>query len=151
MRERKLIPAEHKKWLDAYLERKNIHNYPKLDSSQWHTLQGAYRQMLLKSKSVSNALNPPELLASQKLTDKFRQKFDDERRKAVSLQTSNNSLRYELKQLKSKLESLEHQTYGCQCITSKGTLCERKGILKVNWQGIEIRVCLQHSKTMVNK
>jgi len=41
--------------------------------------------MLLKNKGVSNALNYPELLASQKLTDKFRQKFDDEHRQVISL------------------------------------------------------------------
>ena len=151
MRKRNPIPDEHENWLNAYLERKGIDNYPKLNSSQWRTLQGAYRQMLLKAKGVSNALNHPKLLASQKLTDKFRQKYDDEHRKVISLQSSNNSLRHNLKQLKSKLESLEHRTYDCQYITSKGTRCERKGNLKVNWQGIEIRVCLQHSKTMANK
>lgn len=151
MRKRNLIPTKYKNWLDAYLERKGIHNYPELDSKQWSTLQGAYRQMLLKAKSVTNALNHPELLESQKLTDKFRQKYDDDHRKVISLQSSNNLLRHDLQQLKNELESLKNKTYSCQCIISKGTRCERKGNLKVNWQGIEIRVCLQHSKAMVNK
>ncbi len=62
MRARKLIPSEYQQWLDAYLKHKSISNYPELDANQWQTLQGAYRQMLLKRKSVSSSLSGEKLL-----------------------------------------------------------------------------------------
>lgn len=61
MRNRSPIPDEYKNWLDAYLARKGLKNYPNLDANQWRTLQGAYRQMLLKNKSVSNGIGDKTL------------------------------------------------------------------------------------------
>ena len=83
MRQREQIPEQHQAWLKAYLERKGWESIDNLNSEQWKQLRGAYRQMLVKSKSVSNTLGDAELLEEIKYlkslsTDKAIRKVNRE-------------------------------------------------------------------------
>ena len=52
----------------------------------------------------------------------------------------------ENKLLKAQIAQLQHKEHDCQVLTKPGDRCTRPAKLKANWNGIEINVCLQHSK-----
>ena len=142
MRHRKLIPQQHKEWLDCYLERKCITTYPDLNAKEWKLLQGAYRQMKLKTESASR-----ELLTSFKLGIER----DQERLKATRLQSKLNQVKSNYRDLKKELIRLKDQDRNCQALTASGSRCTRPAKLKTDWYGVEIDVCLEHAKENENR
>ena len=71
---------------------------------------------------------------------------DAEHSKAIKLQTKANSLQSKNNNLKAQLEALQHKEYDCMVLKKDGSRCNRLAKTKVAWQGVEISVCLQHSK-----
>jgi len=52
----------------------------------------------------------------------------------------------ENKQLRAQIEQLENKEHACQALTKSGSQCTKPAKLKAKWHGVEINVCLQHSK-----
>ncbi len=77
---------------------------------------------------------------------KFVQKYDDEHRKAVSIESENRLLKSNIKSLEARYEQLEHKDHDCQALIKTGARCTKPAKFKASWQGIELNVCTQHFK-----
>ena len=71
---------------------------------------------------------------------------DAEHSNVIKLQTKANGLQAQNNALKAQLKSLQHKEHDCMVLKKDGSRCSRTAKTKINWQGIEINVCLQHSK-----
>lgn len=71
---------------------------------------------------------------------------DAEHSKVIKLQTKANGLQAKNDDLKSQLIALQHKEYDCMALKKDGSRCTRPAKTKVAWHGVEINVCLQHSK-----
>ncbi len=72
---------------------------------------------------------------------------DKEHLQAVKLKGQVLSLKNTIKSQKEELEAMHHKIYDCQALKKDGGRCTRPAKLKTNWQGVEINVCIQHSKS----
>lgn len=72
---------------------------------------------------------------------------DTEHGKVIELEGKCRSLKADLKTKDTGLERLKHLEHNCQMLTNAGNRCTKPAKLKLLWQGVEINVCLQHSKT----
>ena len=66
--------------------------------------------------------------------------------KVVSLQSKVNFLKANIKGLERSITSLHDKEYNCMALKKDNSRCTRSAKTQITWQGVEIRVCLQHSK-----
>ena len=71
---------------------------------------------------------------------------DTEHFKVITLQTKARGLQSKNNDLKAQLEAVQHKEYDCMALKKDGGRCTRPAKTKVKWHGLEIKVCLQHSK-----
>lgn len=71
---------------------------------------------------------------------------DEVNLKAIKLQGKVNSLQSDSKTLKAQLEALQHKEHDCVVLKKDGVRCSKSAKVKINWKGVEINACLQHSK-----
>ena len=76
---------------------------------------------------------------------------DKEHLRAVKLGTKVRSLEATIKRLKIDHDALLHQEYNCMAIKANGKRCTKKAVVDAILNGINIHVCLQHSKILANK
>jgi len=72
---------------------------------------------------------------------------DTEHGKVIELEGKVRSLKADLKTKDTQIEQLQQLEHNCQMLTKSGNRCSKPAKLKTAWQGIEINVCPQHSKT----
>lgn len=71
--------------------------------------------------------------------------------RAVNLETKVRSLKATIKRLKTDYDVLLHQEYDCMAIKADGKRCRKKAVIDAMQNGINIHVCLQHSKVLGKK
>lgn len=92
-----------------------------------------------------------ELVEQQEISLKFVQERDKEHLNAVHTESELESLKSSYRTLKRTHEELLHREHDCMAIKANGERCTKAAKLDVNQNGIVIRVCLQHSKTLAKK
>ncbi len=100
-------------------------------------------------QNLFNVLNGKSIANNASL--KQVQKYDDEHRKAVSLESETRLLKSEIRSLEARYEQLKHKEHDCQVLIKTGARCTKPAKLKASWQGIELNVCTQHFKTVSNQ
>ena len=85
-------------------------------------------------------------ISAEKAGIKLVQKYDSEHLKVIKLESISNGLASDKKAMKAEIEAMKHKEYDCQSLTGAGVRCTKPAKLKVKWHGVEINVCLQHSK-----
>jgi len=76
-------------------------------------------------------------------------KYDAEHLKAVKLESLVDRLSSDKVAMRKEIEALKHKEHDCQALTKSGDRCSKPAKLKAEWHGVEINVCLQHSKKQV--
>ena len=71
---------------------------------------------------------------------------DAEHSKVITLQTKVRGLQSKNNDFKAQFEALEHKEHDCMALKKDGSRCTRPAKTKINWHGVEINACLQHSK-----
>jgi len=69
--------------------------------------------------------------------------------KVVSFQSNVNFLKADIKGLERSINALHEKEYNCMALKKDSSRCTRPARTKINWQGVEIKVCLQHSKNVM--
>jgi len=64
----------------------------------------------------------------------------------ISLQSKVNSLKAYIQGLEQSINAFHAKEYNCMALKKDNSRCTRPAKTKINWQGVEIKVCLQHSK-----
>lgn len=91
-----------------------------------------------------NAFKPLETTERAELIEKYQ----TERGKVIRLEGQDRSNKSSIRSLKSKIDRIEHLEHDCQAIKANGERCSRPAVTTVDWSGIEIHTCSQHSKTL---
>ncbi|MCK5354768.1 MAG: hypothetical protein KAJ63_06585 [Methyloprofundus sp.] len=71
---------------------------------------------------------------------------DAEHLKAVKFETKTKVLRSDITGLEKSINTLLDKKYNCMALKKDGNRCTRPAKTKINWHGVEINACLQHSK-----
>ena len=62
------------------------------------------------------------------------------------LQTKVNTLKADIKGLEKSITAYHDAKYTCMALKKDGSPCTRQAKTKINWHGVKINTCLQHSK-----
>ena len=104
-----------------------------------------------RGESVENLIqvtnNQDELKNLQSVSLKLVIARDKEHVKCVELEGKNRVLKSEKQTLKQEITLLKNKIFDCQFLTQNGIRCTRKAKITVNFQGVEIHSCYQHSKS----
>jgi len=73
---------------------------------------------------------------------------DTEHDKVIKLESIVNSLSGDKVAMRATIVAMENAEHNCQALTKKGVRCSNPAKEKKEWHGVEINVCLQHSKGM---
>jgi len=99
----------------------------------------------LSSDTTDSAVKPLEPSERLELVNKYHA----EHLKVVHLESKDMTNKSSIKSLMLKIERLEHLEHDCQALkATNNERCTRPAKTTVHWHGVEIHVCLQHSKSL---
>ena len=81
----------------------------------------------------------------------LKKQYNEEHSKALKLEGKVRTLESNLRYLKRDYDDLLHREYDCMAIKGNGDRCTKKSVVDVIQNGINIHVCLQHSKVLAKK
>jgi len=81
----------------------------------------------------------------------LKKQYNEERYKVMKLDGKVRTLESNIRCLKRDYDVLFHREYDCMAIKGNGEQCTKKAVIDAIWNGINIHVCLQHSKVLAKK
>lgn len=81
----------------------------------------------------------------------LKKQYDDEHSKAIQLEGKVRNMESTISKLKNDYDILFRREYNCMAIKGNGERCSKRGMVDLIQEGINIHVCLQHSKVLANK
>ena len=81
----------------------------------------------------------------------LKKQYNDEHSKAIKLDGKVRTLESNFRFLKRDYDELLHREYDCMAIKGNSERCSKKAVVDIIQNGINIHVCLQHSKVLAKK
>lgn len=110
------------------------------------SLQNKIHQLEDEKRIIENKLTAQKERSLVLVTER-------DKKHLISVQTEGrlNSLKSSYRMLKSDYDALLHREYDCMAIKGNGDRCTKKAVVDAIQNGINIHVCVQHSKVLAKK